>query len=120
MTSGIKRTSKPDDVDRRQKPRIDCDYPAIIRIHESQGEIIEADATLANISASGMYLRSRRFVSKGNQIFILVRLSKTASKNVKLSSAIANIAARGQVVRVEPKPDGGYGIAVQLERHRFI
>ncbi len=98
---------------------MDCDYPALIRLHETQGEVVEVNATLANISASGMYLRSKHFFSKGNQVFILVRLSKSTPKNTDLS-AVANIAAKGQVVRVEPKPDGGYGIAVQLVRHRFI
>lgn len=119
MSSSIEHYTKSHPLERREKPRIDCDYPAVIRIHVTSGGVIEANATLANMSASGMYLRSRRFISKGDHVFILVRLSKTTPKNAHLP-AIANIAAKGQVVRVEPKPDGGFGIAVQLERHRFI
>lgn len=71
---------------------------------------------LSNMSASGMYLRTQRKVQPGQTVFVIVRMS-TASL-VKESSP--RLAAFGQVVRLETKVDGTYGIALKLVNHRFL
>ena len=102
--------------ERRQKPRINCSYPATLRSHGEQGSKYEARAVLANMSASGMYLQTRRAVKPGEQLFVAVRLS-TAPLD---TNNRPHLAASGSVVRVEPKADGTYGVAIKLHRHRFV
>ena len=102
--------------ERRAKPRINCTYPVVLRTHINQGDKIESHATITNISASGFYLRTHNFIPRGQKLFLVARLSNLpAEKNIA-----PNLAATGQVVRVEPKPDGSYGVAIRMQRYRLI
>lgn len=103
-------------VERRGKPRVRCSYPATVRWHLYGGGRLEARAVLANMSANGMYFRTQRYVRLGETVFILVRMSTTPFSHAK----VPQLAASGNVVRVESKPDGTYGVALQLINHRFI
>ena len=101
--------------ERRGKPRIACSYPALLRGHK-EGSKFEARAVLANMSASGMYLQTKRPIDKGENLFVLVRLSTgPLDKEGK-----PRLAVSGSVVRVEPKMDGSYGVAIELHQHRFL
>jgi len=102
--------------DRRAKPRMDCDYPALLRQRLVDGGTIERLVTISNIIASGMYLRTQHYVPRGQILFILTRLSNKSSKK----SEAPNLAASAKVVRVEPKPDGSYGVAIRLQRYRLV
>ena len=102
--------------DRRAKPRLDCDFPALLRQRLVDGGTTERLVTISNISASGMYLRTQHHVPRGQILFILTRLSNQSSRK----SEAPNLAATAKVVRVEPKPDGSYGVAIRLQRYRFI
>lgn len=103
-------------VERRGKPRVRCSYPATVRWHAQSGGRLEARAVLADMSANGMYFRTQRCLQPGETIFVLVRMSTTPFSHAK----VPQLAAYGSVVRVEPKPDGTYGVALQLTNHRFI
>ncbi len=108
------RFSNPED--RRTKPRLDCSYPALLRQRLVGGNTIESLATISNISASGMYLRTQHYVPRGQTLFIMARLSNQTSEKAEVPS----LAATARVVRVEPKPDGSYGLAICMQRYRFI
>lgn len=102
--------------ERRAKPRINCTYPVVLRTHLNRGEKTESQGTITNISASGFYLRTHNFIPRGQNLFLMARLSNLpANKNIA-----PNLAATGQVVRVEPKPDGSYGVAIQMQRYRLV
>ena len=101
-------------VEKRAKPRIRCSYPAQVSGYNGAMKY-EARAVLSNMSASGMHLRLKRRLQVGEAIFILVRLSTSPLKQ----ESAPRITASGVVVRVEPKSDSSYGVAVQLDRHRF-
>jgi hypothetical protein len=103
-------------VERRGKPRVGCSYPATVRGHLPDGVRFEARAVLSNMSASGMYLRTQRKVQPGQTVFVVVRMS-TASL---VQESPPRLAAFGQVVRMETKVDGTYGIALKLVNHRFL
>jgi len=103
-------------AERRSKPRVSCSYPATVRGHLADGVRFESRAVLSNMSASGMYLRTQRKVQPGQTLFIVVRMS-TASL---VQAGIPQLAAFGHVVRMEPKVDGSYGIALKLVNHRFL
>jgi hypothetical protein len=68
------------------------------------------------MSASGMYLRTQRKVQTGQTVFVVVRMS-TASL---VQESAPRLAAFGQVVRMDTKVDGTYGIALKLVNHRFL
>ncbi len=103
-------------VERRGKPRVRCSYPATVRWHPKGGGRLEARAVLADMSANGMYFRTQRYVQPGETVFIIVRMSTTPFSYTNAPQ----LAASGHVVRVEPKPDGTYGVALQLMNHRFV
>lgn len=102
--------------ERRGKPRVNCSFPAIVNGKSIEGMKFETPAVLANMSASGMYLRIKRHIPLGDALFITVRLS-TAPLD---KSPSPHIAALGQVVRVETQPDGAYGVALKLHDYRFL
>jgi hypothetical protein len=102
--------------ERRQKPRVKCSYPALLRVHPKKGGRYEARAVLANFSASGMYLYTRQPVHDGEKVFVSVRLSTAPLEG----ESPPRLATYGNVVRIEPKADGTYGVAIRFHRHRFI
>jgi hypothetical protein len=116
MNSQTAPTRFPNPADRRTKPRLDCTYPVVLRQRQGGGNVVESQATITNISASGMYLRTQHYIPRGQTLFIMARLSNQPSE---IASA-PNLAATVEVVRVEPKPDGSYGVAVRMQRHRFV
>lgn len=63
-----------------------------------------------------MYLRTQRNLHPGQVVFVVVRMS-TASLAQESSPRLA---AFGQVVRMETKVDGTYGVALKLVNHRFL
>lgn len=102
--------------DRRRKPRMACIFPVVVRSHENRSARLAAQATLTNISASGMYLHTQQHIPNGSLIFLFTCFSQTTP----WKSQAPRLAATAEVVRVEPKPDGGYGVAIRLQRYRFL
>jgi hypothetical protein len=102
-------------VERRGKPRVACSYPAVVRGHSEDGERYEARSVLSNLSANGMYLRTKHNVRPGEDLLVVVRMSTGA-----LEKGALRLAASGKALRVEPKADGTYGVAIQFDQHRFF
>jgi len=102
--------------ERRRKPRINCSYPAVVRGNSYTGMRFEIPALMTNMSANGMYLRMKRLVQRGDILFIAARLSTAPLGEV----SVPQIAINGRVTRVEPLPDGTYGVAVEFHTHRFL
>lgn len=102
--------------ERRRKPRVNCSYPAVVRGQSPTGMRFEIPALMTNMSAIGMYVRMKRLVSLGDILFIAARLS-TAPLG---ESSVPQFAVNAHVRRVEPLPDGAYGVAVEFHNHRFL
>lgn len=103
-------------IERRGKPRVTCSYPATVRGHLPDGVRFESRAVLSNMSASGLYFRTQRKVQAGQTVFVVVRMSTGSLAQ----ESTLRLAAFGQVVRIETKVDGTYGIALKLVNHRFL
>jgi hypothetical protein len=56
-----------------------------------------------------------RDIPLGVEVTVAVRLSADASVAPAL-----RLAARGTVVRTEPRPDGSWGVAVEFTRRRVL
>ena len=96
-------------VERRSKPRLYVPIPATVRGVSASGQIFEVGLSLDNLSASGFYLRMPQQVELGTKIFVLTRLTPSFL-----------VAIRGKVLRVEPQPDGTWGVAAAIIRYRIL
>jgi hypothetical protein len=96
-------------MERRDKPRIYVPFIAKVRGRDAKGQVFKADMVTQNISSSGMYLRLTQQVKEGTKLLVLILLRPAG-----------RIAIRGDVVRVEPGRDGGFGVAMHITQHRFL
>jgi hypothetical protein len=101
--------------DRRVKPRIECDYPAIVEGYETDGSKYNEQARLANLSASGLFMLADRYIENGTKLTVTVLLS-----NPSEDDEVPKLATNGTVVRTEVKMDGKCGIAVKFSNYRFL
>jgi PilZ domain len=103
-------------MQRRNKIRIQESFPVTVRGVDRNGQEFLTDTVLDNISAGGFYLRIRQHVEQGAKLFAVIQL---ANENADKGTA-PRVAAHGQVLRSELKPDGRFGLAVEIRRHRFL
>ncbi len=101
--------------DRRIKPRIECDYPAIIEGVDGDGAKYNDNAKLANLSASGLFMLAGRHIEHGTKLSVTVLLSNSIE-----NGDAPRLATSGTVVRIEPRPNGSFGIAVKFSHYRFL
>ena len=101
--------------DRRVKPRINCDYPAIIEGYEGDGTKYNDHAKLANLSASGLFMLANHSVNNGTKLSVTVLLSNTFS-----DLDAPKLSTNGVVVRTEPQNNGTCGIAIKFTNYRFL
>jgi hypothetical protein len=101
--------------DRRIKPRVICDYPAIIKGNDEDGNKYKENAKLANLSASGLYMRTYRYIENGSKLAVTILLTSAL-----IDKDTPKIATNGIVIRSEPQKDGTYGIAVKFNKYRFL
>lgn len=102
--------------DRRAKPRIACSFPACVHVRNHSGIKYEAQAVLKNMSASGVYLRMKRKTELNETLYIFVKIS---ARHYNQNRG-PKIAVQGKVVRIDPIPDGEFGIAVRLDNFWFL
>ena len=101
--------------DRRVKPRIECDYPAIIEGYDGDGTKYNDHAKLANLSASGLFMLAHRNLQNGTKLSVTVLLSNMISE-----LDAPKLSTNGIVVRTEPQKNGTCGIAIKFTNYRFL
>ena len=100
--------------ERRRKPRIYKPFIAKIRGIDADGKPFEVDTVLDDLSASGLYLRLQKIVKKDATLYINIQLSLSRERPGPV------VETEGVAVRVEPRPSGFFGLAVEFTKHRFI
>src|SRR4051794_30092110 len=85
-------------------PRIRVSLAATVTYVNKEGVRTGCPAVVDNLSRGGLYLRLRADIALGTGISFVIQLLE--SRGAKLRGA-------GTVLRVEPKPDGTNGVAVQ-------
>ena len=100
--------------ERRRSGRLTAPFPTFVRGVNAAGHAFEHDTTLENINGRGVYLVVPEAVEVGTKLFLVVRF--TDREDVPAP----RVALRGRVVRIEPHPSGGRGVAVAFTRHRFL
>ena len=106
----------PQTSERRSKPRIDIPFSAKVSGIDADGEAFEMNSVLDNFSAGGLYLRMERSLKQGSELLVLVELPTVSADNAGASQ----IEAQGVILRAEPQPNGGCGVAVAFTKHRFL
>jgi hypothetical protein len=94
---------------RESRKRVRCCGVFPLRIRGGGGEHFELTSLADNLSSDGFYAQLPHAVALGTLLFALVRLPSGSL-----------IAARGIVLRVEPRPFGLYGMAVQFRHARLL
>ena len=102
--------------ERRGTARIYEAFPVKVSGTDASRQAIEADVLHENLSASGLFLYLPQKVEQGGNLSVIVHLSTDPPGE----GAAARVAADGVVVRVEPRADGYYGLAVAFQRHSFL
>jgi hypothetical protein len=101
--------------DRRIKPRVSCDYPAIVEGYDDAGKKYRENAKLANLSASGLYMKANRKIENGSKLTVTILLT---IELVDIDTP--KVATNGVVVRIEPQIDGTCGIAMKFNKYKFL
>lgn len=101
--------------DRREKVRICLPFPAVVDGVNISGEHFKVDTVLDNLSKDGLYLRIFPCVAQGSEINVVFCLTTSP---VEPSSP--KVSVKGMVLRVDDKPGGACGVAVQFKSPRFI
>ena len=101
--------------ERRGRPRVEQPFPVTVRGVDAMGEPLDIDTVLDNMSVGGLYVRIPRRIEPGARLAVGIRLSERWDER-----PAARVATRGVVLRVDSKPDGEHGLAVEFTRHRVF
>ena len=104
-------------IERRLKPRIECFYPAIVQGQDANGKKFRVNATLTNISATGLCLLLKPEVQSKPDLFVLFRCSSTGPLGKGKAPLIA---VEGNIVRSGSSLKGMREVAVKIRRNRFL
>jgi hypothetical protein len=96
-------------TDMRKSTRVYGSFPVRLRWVNPSGRRLHAGTVVDNIGAGGLYMRLRRRMAEGLELFAVVWLVSGAA-----------IAAKGRVIRVEKRPRGLVGVAVRFTRTRLV
>jgi hypothetical protein len=110
----LKQSTSPV-IERRGKPRMKCAYPAMVLGHSQDRKKWEENATVLNLSASGVYLLLNRFIQKGQDLTI-----KIGFPTGSLEWGSSKLTSNGVVVRTETLSEGILGIAILFQSYRFV
>ena len=99
--------------ERRHKARIKESFPARIWGVDSGDLPFNVDGVVDNISSSGLYLKSPLSVDSGSDVRLIVHLLSGPTSGVTAS-------VQGRILRSESQPDGTYGLAISIDKHRFL
>jgi hypothetical protein len=102
-------------MDRRVKPRISCDYPAIVNGIDFEGNTYSDQGKLVNLSASGLFMLVNRDIEQGSKLSVTVNLC-----NSLMDTDVPKLTTNGIVVRTEPQKDGSCGVAIKFFQYRFL
>jgi c-di-GMP-binding flagellar brake protein YcgR len=102
-------------IEKRNKPRVNCNYPVAVEGVNGNGNKFHEEAKLANLSATGLYMIVNRHLECGNTVSMTIQLADATEDD-----EAPKISANGIVVRSESRVDGTCGVAVKFKNYRFL
>lgn len=95
---------------------IEPPFPVTVRGKDARGNRFAAVAALAMLHAHSLSLRLARTLEPSTALFIVFSIGAHRSSGVVAPA----VAIRGMVLWSTPHPNGGYLVAIQYDRHRFL
>lgn len=102
--------------ERRQHARLYVPFPVLMRGVDAGGATFRTHTVLDDFSVGGLHVRLAWRVETGTKLFAEVRMTTAIDPAVPELC----VAALGVARRVEPQPDGRYGVGMQFTQHRFL
>jgi hypothetical protein len=102
-------------LDRRVKPRIKCDFLAVVEDPNINGTNYQDHGKLVNLSASGLFMLVNRDIEMGQNFFVTIHLVNSLN-----NTDSPRLATNGIVVRTEPRTADICGIAIKFQDYRFV
>jgi hypothetical protein len=96
--------------------RVDAPYFIRLKGADICGCKFTEETLLENLSSGGLYLVLTRRLREGSDVTMAIRLSIEPATSVPMM----RLAARGTVLRVEQRPAGLFGVAVEFKRRRVL
>ena len=115
ITGSRSEPREPSVKERRLTARIEAPFLTRLKGVDSTGRVFTEHSVLDNLSNKGLHMCAMRDIPLGVEVTMAVRLSADAGVGPAL-----RLAAHGTVVRMEPKPDGCWGVAVEFTRRRIL
>ena len=112
--SGAELTTIGENLERRTEHRIHLPFLARVRGVDAKGKSFVVDVQIDNLSSGGLFLRLPFMVNPGARLSAVIRLS--TSRN----DSAPKVAAKGLVLRVEPKPEDLYGLGVSFIKYEYL
>ncbi len=103
-------------TERRSKPRIYHAFPTTVEGVYANGEAFKSQTVLDNFGAGGVYLRLARYVERGSELDIVIRLSTNSNNQTDGASVVMH----GVVLRVESGPFDTCGVALASMHYHFL
>ena len=103
-------------VERRQHARLYVPFPVLVRGVEASGATFRIHTVLDDFSGGGLHVRLPWRVEPGTKLFAEVRMTTATDP----AASAPCVAVLGEARRVEPQPDGRYGVGMQFTQHRFL
>ena len=100
----------------RAKPRIQCSYPATIKILDGRANNYEAKARVINLSSSGVLLITKLAIRNNDEVQVKVAFATGALEYDNPSRLVA----QATVIRNDLQSDGAVGIAVKFQEYKYI
>lgn len=101
--------------ERRTKFRIICDYPAVVKGYDSQGQKFAEKARVINLSTCGIFVVTKRSIQNETEVYV-----KIALPTGSLEWGTSKLLTSGIVIRNEFQSDGSVGLAIKFQRYKFL
>ena len=101
--------------EKRMKPRILCNFPAVLQGQDALGRIFEETARVLNLSSGGIFIVTDRSIQKNSELFVNIALP-TGS----LVWGTSNLSTVGEVIWTEDQIDGATGLAIKFKEYKFL
>ena len=98
-------------LERRTKVRVSVPFRAAVQGTDGEGVHFEVSTTLDNLSPGGLYLKLDREVRTGSRLLVNVYMDGHAGASGEQGFSLE---VYGLVRRVDPLPDGVFGVAVSF------
>jgi hypothetical protein len=102
-------------AERRAKPRINCNYPAIVKGRDTLGKKFAEKGRVISLSSSGIFMVTNRSIQNNAEVHV-----KIAFPTGSLEWGTFKLATVGVVVRTDFLSERVIGVAIKFQHYRFL